>query len=295
MTCTKRPHSVWTTCACPDCQTTRRRRTKLARFGRYRRVPSDVAVALIDDWTRQGYSPKWIATAAGLTTNYIQNVVSERRHGTNRGIGPAYAARIASTDITTGSSGVGPALGARRRLQALAAIGWTVEELGARSGVKFTTISAIQRGATRQITAARHATVTALWDDLSATRGPSKEAARRAAAKGWHAPAAWDDIDDPHEQPQRACSDPDCTKGAIARGLCHAHYEVASGRRTSTGHAVIDEDSLRDFASWGLTVAQVAERTGVQRDSVAARLRRIGDPDLTARFARNDAAWETAA
>lgn len=293
MTCTKRPHSVWTTCACPDCQTIRRRRTKLARFGRYHRVPSDVATALVDDWTRQGYSPAWIATAAGLTKGYIQGVVSERRHGTDRGIGPAYAAHIATADITTATSGVGPALGARRRLQALAAIGWTVEELGARSGVKFTTLAAIQRGSTQQITAARNATVTALWGDLSATRGPSKEAARRAVTKGWHPPAAWDDIDDPHETPERACSDPDCTKTAIARGLCHAHYEAASGRRRGK-RTWIDGEDLRDFARWGMTTQQAADRLGVQRDSILTRIAREADPELTARFARNDA-WEAAA
>lgn len=294
MTCTKRGHSIWTTCACPDCSATRYRQTKLARNGRYHRVPADVAHALVLDWNRQGYSPAWIATAVDLRASYIQAVICENRRGHQRAIGPAYAARIAATDITRSDRGTGPALGSRRRLQALAVIGWSVEELGAQSGVKFTTLAAIQRGATDGITALRAATVAALWSDLSGTRGPSTEATRRALAKGWLPPAAWDDIDDPHETPQRACTDPDCTKPAIAKGLCHGHYALRVEGRSHRSRAALDAESVRDLARFGETTTEAARRLGVQRDSLLMWLERH-DPDLKARFARNDVAWEMAA
>lgn len=294
MTCTKRGHSIWTTCTCPPCQTARRRQAKIARTGRYHRVPSDVALAHVLDWTEAGYSPAWIATAAGLAKSYVQAIVSGNRCGRARGIGPVYAARIVATDLTAATAGVGPALGSRRRLQALAVLGWTVEELGDRSGVKFTTIAAIQRGATQQITAARAATVHALWTDLAETRGPSTEATRRALAKGWAPPAAWDDIDDPNATPDGVpCSHRGCTHAPEVAGLCRRHYsDRREGRERQ--RVVINVDDLEDLSRWGLTVPQAAERLGISRDGVENALRKEDGP-LKARYARNAIATEVAA
>jgi cobalamin biosynthesis protein CbiG len=42
----------------------------------------------------------------------------------------------------------------------------------------------------------------ALYDELSATPGPSEVAARHARERGWAPPLAWDDIDDPEDRPQ---------------------------------------------------------------------------------------------
>lgn len=93
--------------------------------------------------------------------------------------------------------------GTRRKLQALAAIGWRWEDLGERLAVKYATVQrrACGRYATVHVdTAAR---VDAVYNLLSMTPGPSKTTRARALAKGWAPPLAWDDsaIDDPSAEP----------------------------------------------------------------------------------------------
>lgn len=95
------------------------------------------------------------------------------------------------------------ATGTRRRVQALAAIGWSVMEQARQLGVAEMAIRGIlAKTSIWASTATRHA---ALYDRLIALppptgRGPT--AARTHAAKhGWAPPSAWFDIDDPDEQP----------------------------------------------------------------------------------------------
>ena len=64
---------------------------------------------------------------------------------------------------------------------------------------------------------------------------------------------------------------------------------------STIGHVGVHEDDLRDFAKWGMTTRGAAERLRIKRDSLVTRLSRIGDPDLTAAFERNDIEAEVAA
>lgn len=84
--------------------------------------------------------------------------------------------------------------GSRRRVRALAAIGWSFAELGRRlGGVTGEAIGnmTLQRVVHRD-TAAR---VSELFEALCMTPGPSTITRRRAEAKGWAPPLAYDDID----------------------------------------------------------------------------------------------------
>jgi transcriptional regulator with XRE-family HTH domain len=100
-----------------------------------------------------------------------------------------------------------PAIGTRRRLQALAAIGWTYEHLAERLGCKRSNVAQL---AHKEMTWVRRDTalrVKALYDQLAMTPGPSAASARRAAAKGWLPPLAWDDdlIDLPEPELRAEC------------------------------------------------------------------------------------------
>lgn len=97
------------------------------------------------------------------------------------------------------------ATGARRRLQALNAIGWTFEDLAPRLHTKPSHLRAIARGAESaqklyRTTADR---ITDLYRQLAGVPGPSQISRSRAAAKGWLSPVWWDNIDDPDEQPDQ--------------------------------------------------------------------------------------------
>ncbi|MBF6333545.1 hypothetical protein [Nocardia transvalensis] len=85
-------------------------------------------------------------------------------------------------------------VGARRRLQALAAIGWPWPSLAADLDVPSEVLRAFAEGdpdTTLDLWTARHLGV--LFDDLQATPGPSDAAADSARARGFCVPLHWDE------------------------------------------------------------------------------------------------------
>jgi hypothetical protein len=107
------------------------------------------------------------------------------------------------------------ATGSRRRLQALACLGWPVSSLTARSGLGFATLQRIRSGHQALIERGTAAKVTAVYDELWLTPAPeetrgqvfSAAKARLHAARQrpeWVSGAAWDDIDAPACKPKGA-------------------------------------------------------------------------------------------
>lgn len=93
------------------------------------------------------------------------------------------------------------ATGTRRRLQALAAIGYTQDDIAARIGTVQRHIPNLtSQDKVSGITASRVAKV---FNELHMIPGPSSIAARRAKLKGWALPLQWDEdtIDDPAAEP----------------------------------------------------------------------------------------------
>ena len=87
-----------------------------------------------------------------------------------------------------------PSIGARRRIQALQRLGWPLTTIAAEGGWRgiYSIQKAIEGDRVQRKT---HDRIVQLYERLSGTPGPSQVAARRAAAKGYAAPLAWDDID----------------------------------------------------------------------------------------------------
>ena len=97
-----------------------------------------------------------------------------------------------------------PALGTRRRIRALMALGWTGPQLAARLGMDRGNFARLLRR--RQVTAETARKVADLYAALSDVRpsgDPSDRGRTIAAREGWPPPAAWDDdrIDDPRARP----------------------------------------------------------------------------------------------
>lgn len=180
---------------------------------------------------------------------------------------------LARLDAMHGRPRLVPALGSQRRLRALAAIGYPARMLDDLNGGPSGWTSQIMLR--KWVRATTRDQVTALYDRLGMTPGPSRLSAMRAAAKGWPPPLAWDDetIDDPAATPWT---------DSTPRG---AHV---------SGHGVVNRDSLTDCAEWGLTVSEAADRLGVSRDAIEHGITRHA-PELRARFARNLAAKGAAA
>ena len=97
-----------------------------------------------------------------------------------------------------------PTIGTRRRLQALAAIGWTAPQLAEHIDVSAREIAALRtvpRIHIRLVTAVQVAAAyDRLWDKPQTGAG-SMVMAAKARRFGYAPPMAWDDIDDPDAVP----------------------------------------------------------------------------------------------
>lgn len=262
--CIKRDLSRWPTCHCPPCMVQRRRMNKLRRTGRLPRPDPALAWARIDAWVSAGFSPAWIATACGLQVRNIESALSERNAGHVRKLGATVTGRIMAADIRAGTAGHCDALVARRRLQALACHGFDTSRLQAVCGISFVTLAAIRRGATTNITAARHHQIRALYEQLSGQFGTSKETKRRATLAGWAPPLAWDNIDDPTETPKLGAS---------------------SGWTSSQRFALDDVEFLLDAHPF--TLDELAERLHVTKSAIEHACERKDRRDILHRLARN--------
>lgn len=203
--CTRRPRSYWTTCACTDCTRERLRKHKLYNAGRPYRVPSDFAWKILAEKIDAGWTALALASATGLSDNLFgDHVTRYRRAGERRHLSPATAAAIVRMGRPTkGQVGAEPF---RRRVHALAAIGWSLEALAQESGVGFSTLGMISSRNER--VSAKIANVIAdTYDRLHMKPGPNSAVAKEARRKGWLPPLAWIDIDDPDERPDLTATD----------------------------------------------------------------------------------------
>lgn len=93
------------------------------------------------------------------------------------------------------------ATGTARRLQALNRIGWRFADLATHLNCTYQNVSLWAAMTSPRVDRTTATRVADLYRQLAGTPGPSALAAQRAAAKGWHSPMVWDNIDDPTEQP----------------------------------------------------------------------------------------------
>lgn len=263
--CRRRAHTTWTTCACPDCVRDRSRLGKLARNGRYHRVPSNTAWVILDDWVRRGWSGAAIASATGLARRRMQDlaVISARDLPRPR-LGPVLAAAIVENRDTRPAAGKIGAYGARRRLQALARIGWTGDAMARESGLPRMTISTVITGAVEQVTPRTDDAIRGLYARHMMRPGGSEQAAAAAARAGWAAPMAWDDDTD--------LDDPDVVP--------HGAPGVLAGRRAQ----IVEDCEL--IASDGGTLQAAAQRLGMETGNLTRSLYRAGRADLVAALTR---------
>lgn len=195
MTCTRRPHAVWTTCRCDTCRTDMARHRKRHAAGLCDCGSSAQATVTIIGWLRAGYTPAWIATATGIPTRAIDAISADFRRAGKRTIGPKRARMILAADITTGTAGKCPAEPLTRRVQALHRLGWDGATIAATAGISPQMVSYLGNRRVQYAGPAINAGIRAAYAALGSRPGPSQIAVARAVRNGWASPAAWDDID----------------------------------------------------------------------------------------------------
>ncbi len=147
------------------------------------------------------------------------------------------------------------ATGTRRRIQALVRMGYSYAAIGEEAGVCEASINRC----TSRVTAGVARRIAIAFKGMQMRQPPDTPYTRRnqnyAAKKGWPPPFAWneDEIDDPEAKPH-------CVRRP-AKKVNSEWYE-----------------SYRELREMGLSVAQIAEREGITRDTLYHRLARRGLP-----------------
>lgn len=265
-----------------DYEQTRRRRNAYGRTDLVDAGPVRDHVAAL---RAAGVGLKQVAKTSGVAHGALSKLVYGGERTRKDGTKAPPSARVrkktaaAVLAVTAGQARAGGArvdsTGTRRRLQALACLGWTVAQVAARTTVGRQALDGAMHG--RPVTTATAHAVAVVYDRLwnqpppRSTRG-EKGAAERAkayaAARGWVPPLAWDDIDDITEVPivgERAVR---TQRDAQSRRL---HVEDVE--------FLLDHDPT-------LTAWHVGARLGVTQDGVTTALRRAGRRDLLDRLAR---------
>lgn len=156
-------------------------------------------------------------------------------------------------------------IGTRRRMQALAAIGWTftqqVRQIGwsAAPGPLVWGSSAITRGSADQIAE--------LYERLKHTPGPSDLTRRRAATKGWPTPAEWDlggDIDDVNAD-ARPTESSTVDSVAIELALRGKRVQLTRMERHYAVHAGVAQGMTRQAIANALHMSNQQTRTLMDR------------------------------
>lgn len=203
-------------CHCDHCRAAKtayekeRRRRKV--YGEVAYVDARPATAHMRELMAAGMGWKRIASLAGLDASVVYPLLygrPDRNGGAVRTKArAATVAALLSVTVDLADSAVVHSVGASRRLQALCAVGWSVNQIASRSGLDRQALDAALAG--RRILARTVRAIAAIYDELwdqTPPQGNQRErisvsrTLRRAAEAGWVVPLAWDDIDDPREVP----------------------------------------------------------------------------------------------
>jgi hypothetical protein len=236
-----------------------------------RTLPVAAVEAHVRELADAGATVRGIADAAGVPASVVSRVLSRQQARVRPGtVQRLLAVSIEDVMARPLPSGFVPAVGARRRIAALLALGWRHADITACAGGVQSATVLHQAG--DLVTRATHDSITRAYDQLAMTRGPSERTRRRAHAAGYPPPLAWDEdaLDRPDTDPTSA---------------------TAAVRDTSTAGRRRLADLVED-AAWmansGAGLTEAARRLYLAPDSLARQLERATRHDLAAQLRRNE-------
>lgn len=223
-----------------------------------RLIPSGRTVEHLRTLVAAGVSQRAIAGAAGISPEVVSNMLRRPRPtvqvGTERRI---LEVTVESALQRRNAADFVLALGARRRIRALLAIGWSHRLITERmTGGQISALVLNQKG--RWISRATHEAIVEVYEGLCMTPGPSAASRTRAMKYGYAPPLAWDEgtLDDPQATP-----------------------ELGEVRRTA-GRPGLDLDEWALLVRSGEDPQRAAGRCGVGISAVARAASRAGRHDL---------------
>lgn len=213
----------------------------------------DRARARIAECRAAGMTIQQIARMAGLHYKHIEHI--ERRSVRVR---PATERAILAVHPRLTPAGV------VRRMQALAALGWTASEVAAVSGMTIASVKWYRRNIARTVPWDQGDAAGRAYDALAMRTPPDKPTNRRtrtmARANGWLPPLAWDDIDDPAERGDAGGADlDDLDEIAIERAISGIPARLTAAER---------REVVRILAARGLPDSAIADRCCVNSQTI---------------------------
>jgi hypothetical protein len=162
-------------------------------------------------------------------------------------------------------NGLVDATGSRRRLQALAVMGWSLREVEKLCDYRAPFLCTVRKGDVEQLRAISAASITSAYDSLAMRVGGSTQSKALAKRRGWVSPLAWDDeeIDDPAAKP-------------------HTPKDVTIGHGRPLEYLL--EDYQHTWDHHGGDVVMAAERIGMKPEALYQRLLRARRDGISVEF-----------
>ena len=194
-------YSMWR-CRCDVCREANRRRQGEYELRRHRGISPwgdrEKVAAHIRQLVADGLTYNAIAKAGGYRSHsHIDHILGVKK------ITKATERRILAIKPTQVPPGMlVTAIGARRRLKALARMGWSCDAIADRVHCDPRTLRSILGGWQQKSRKSVVDKIAQFYDTHSMTMGPSIQARVQAERKQWPPPLAWDDhdLDDPKGQ-----------------------------------------------------------------------------------------------
>lgn len=230
-------------CRCEDCTTANRRYAKTHGMYGTDLIDAGPVRAHLAQLRAAGVGRRTIAAESGVALTVVSRLLGIDTSKPATRVRIDTAARLLA--VKPSAARVVEPLGARRRLQALTALGWSQHALARMLDTTPGHINVMLHGTGGAMYASTAARIAALYDELCGTPGPSKRSATTARLNGWLPPAAWDDID---------------TDDA-AEAAAHVRYGRESLTREERGFIVA-------AIGRGLSAAEVGREYGLTKRSV---------------------------
>lgn len=207
-------------CGCEECTRAARRQAKAYRMGidldPRRWLSARDLAELIAGLRASGYSYRDLSRLTGMGVSAIRRYAYRRQGRVLRSaVGPLLRVRPAGPVPDGASTGYVDATGPRRRLQALAAVGWPLRVQAERTGLTASALSRIRGGRVLVVRAATAELVRRAYQSMS-RRPPvesqypgASQVRAEARRRGWVPALCWEDEearDDPAAVPDRAAA-----------------------------------------------------------------------------------------
>lgn len=217
--------------SCEPCQIAAREYDRARRAKREKQlVDPTIARRKLRAWMGRGATLDTISAASGVPRATLDFVSSDRRRLITRW---THDRIMRSPEPDFGA--YIPAEGTRRRIEALAAIGWSQHEVARRLGKSESWGERVKRS--RRVHRSTAEAVRRIYDELSMTPGPSEWSRSWARAQGWIPPLGWDDdtIDDPGAWADLGAETDDFVDDAVVERLvlafpCNVWRELNANR-----------------------------------------------------------------